>query len=134
MFHCAGNSSQHLPIIDITLAEPFVYTGGNIRVVVRSLNQDTYTSTSFEATNEQGHAYGRRNDSYDSFLAGSYSSTYTPVVYFGVERDPIILSGTVKDSEGNPVPGAVVKLTNNNIEYSDTADAEGKYNINIIRN
>lgn len=134
MFHCAGNSSQHLPIIDITLAEPFVYTGGNIRVVVRSLNQDTYTSTSFEATNEQGHAYGRRNDSYDSFLAGSYSSTYTPVVYFGVERDPIILSGTVKDLEGNPVPGAVVKLTNNNIEYSDTADAEGKYNINIIRN
>lgn len=39
------------------------------------------------------------------------------------------IQGTVRDAYGNPVPNAVVSVTQNNIEYSTRADGNGYYQI-----
>lgn len=128
-----GESNNHQPIITATLAEPFVYTGGNLRIIVRSENQDGWQNFQFE-TCPFAYTIARNNDNHDKFLGANYSLKPTPVVYLGVEREPASLSGTVKDSLGNAIAGAVVKLTGKgNVQYSDTTDASGSYSLAVMK-
>lgn len=129
-----GSSTNHVPLITVTLKNPFTYTGGNLRVVTRSENQDTYSSNYYyETTNENNHTWGRQNDRASEFATASYIQRSTPVIYFGIEKDPTVVSGTVKDSLGNAIADASVRFISGNVEYSDSTDAEGKYSIQLKR-
>lgn len=131
-----GSTTEHIPIIDVNFLQPFTYTGKNLKIVVRSENQNTYTQTYFEGGNDSNHSVYRSNDNNSKFLSNkptSSSSAYTPIAYLGVEKSPHALTGTVKNSAGAPVAGAVIKLTSGNVEYSDTADAQGNYSVTILK-
>lgn len=127
-----GTSTNPAPIITVNLTEPFVYNGQNIRLIVRSENQSDYASYTFNTVSQRNSIY-RNNDYHETFLTRPYSLAPSPVVYFGVQRDPVTLTGTVTDSAGNAISGAVVKLTSGNVEYSDTTEADGSYNISVMK-
>lgn len=120
-------------VISVDFAEPFVYEGNNMRVVVRSEKAGTWSSASFNVTNES-KTFIHKNDSYNSYLTASWESAPTPVIYFNVVKNPKATTGTVTDSTGTAVSGAVVTFsTSDGIEYCDTTDINGRYSVNVLR-
>ena len=125
------------------LSEPFMYTGGNLRVIVRSVNDD-WTSFYFEYDgNVSGQCVYRRNDNQDTFLNGTtVSATYNmPVVYLGIQKEAVTYSGVVNDTDGNPLEGVTVTLTSQAgrgatagpAVYTATTDEEGKFEVNVVQ-
>ena len=125
-----GTSSAPVPMLDINFSDPFVYTGGSIRIVAKADIVSTYKQVYFQKSNVAGlcQAY-----SYDSG-SKSYSSTELPAFHFELVLEPTTMAGTVTDGT-NPVEGATVTIRNaaNDVEYATTTDAEGKYTINVIQ-
>ena len=133
-----GSSSDHVDMLAVNLEEPFVYTGGALRVIVRALYSDWSSGVYFENDeNVSGQCIYRRNDTQSTFLEGSstVNSTSIPVVYLGIEKDAATYSGIVNDTDGNPLEGVTVTLTSQRAAvYTATTDAEGKFNVNVIQN
>ena len=125
-----GTSSEHAPLLDIKLNEPFVYNGGSIRIIAKADVVTTYKSINFEKSNISGYCQAY---SYDG-ASGSYTAANLPAFHFELVFEPKTLSGTVTDGE-NAVEGAKVTIRNNenDIEYFATTDAEGAYTIDVVR-
>lgn len=149
-FATTGSTTQHEPLISATLAEPFEYTGGALRIVVRALYDDWASGVNFETASVAGQSLYRRNDTQTTFLEGnSYvSSANMPVVYLGIEKEATTYSGVVTDTKGQPIEGVTVTLTSipanaeggprraatsGSAVYTATTDAEGKFTVNVIQ-
>lgn len=132
-FNTVGSSDRMEPLLTATFAEPFVYGGANLRIIVSSENADAWKAAFFEATDETGHTFGRQNDSHDAFLTATFNTRNTPVVHFGVEVTPTTFSGTVKSTDGKAIGDAVVTLKSGDVLYSDTTDAQGNFSIEVIQ-
>lgn len=142
-FEPKGSSSETVDMLVANLSEPFMYTGGNLRVIVRSVNDD-WTSFYFEYDgNVSGQCVYRRNDNQDTFLNGTtVSATYNmPVVYLGIQKEAVTYSGVVNDTDGNPLEGVTVTLTSQAgrgatagpAVYTATTDEEGKFEVNVVQ-
>lgn|GEM_PF-858163 len=127
--------------ITVNLAEPLVYDGSkNLRIVVRSINTGTSTSNyknvSFEKADVSGNwCYGYYSDS-DKTLSGSHTSLSLPAIHLGILAESKTYSGTVKDDSGNEIENATVTLVStdgDNIQYTGTTNAAGKFSINVIQ-
>lgn len=119
-----GGKDNMQPIYDFNFATPFVYTGGNLRIVIKE-RSDTYASTVFELGDLDRQAMYRRSD--DPLTdANTYSSTAAPVAYLHIDKEASTLSGTVTAS-GTPVADAVVKIASGIVEYEGATDTDGKY-------
>ncbi len=118
-------------LLSITFAEPFKYTGKNIRMVLRS-TADDWKSSYFEVDeSDTKHCAARRND-YD--IANATFNTYAlPVANFSVPHEPSTVKGTVIKVDGAPVADAKVTLTSGNVIYTATTDAEGKYAATVFQ-
>lgn len=131
VYPVAGTSSATAPILDITLTEPFEYTGGSIRIIAKADIVTTYKQVSLEKSSIANlcQAYSYDNGSL------TYSATELPAFNFELVVEPTVLTGTVTDANG-AVEGATVTLRNeaNDVEYAATTDAEGQYSINVIQN
>lgn len=132
-FKQGGTASNSVPLLSVNLSEPFTYTGGNLRVVVES-RADEYKMAYFDATDADRHSYYKRVDNPTNYEnTTSYTDAVAPVVYFGIEKEPAAVNGTVKNNAGAPISGASIKFTSGSVEYSGTTDAEGKYNVQILK-
>ncbi len=153
-FQAAGSYSEHADMLVINLAEPFTYTGGNLRVMMRALYTD-YMQVYFEVDgNVSGQSIYRCNDNQNTFLEGNVSSYQAstasmPVVYLGIQQEPAVYSGVVTDTDGNALEGVTVTLTSQMPEsvegaphraatagpvvYTATTDAEGKFSVEVIQ-
>ena len=57
-----------------------------------------------------------------------------PVTVFGFDKEASVFSGVVTSAADNAVvEGAEVKLVSDNVEYSGTTDAEGKFNFIVVQ-
>ncbi len=126
-----GSSSEHQNVIVLNLAEPFVYTGGNLRLTLLSTS-DTFTSTNFDV---DGSKSGRAAYACsDNDLPTSLNTAALPVTVFGFDKEATTFSGTVTDKDsGAAIADADVKLVSDNVEYSGTTDAEGKYSFEVYQ-
>ena len=138
-----GSSSEMVDMLVINFDTPFEYTGKNLRVIVRSLYTDWQTSY-FEADgNVSGQCVVRFQDNQSTFLTGN-ASTYAanlPVVYLGIEKEAVVYTGIVKDTDGNLLEGVTVTLTSQvnrdatagPAVYTATTDGEGKFTVNVVQ-
>ena len=127
-----GDSNNHMPIFDLDFSStPFVYTGGNLRVIVQS-RSTTYISTNFEMDgNRKNMAIYRSSDS-PLDEEDEYRTADLPVVYLHIDKEATSLSGTVT-ANGAPVADAEVKIASGIVEYSGTTDAAGKYTFPVYQ-
>ena len=127
-----GDSKNHMPIFDLDFSStPFVYTGGNLRIIVQS-RSTTYISTNFEMDgNRKNMAIYRSSDS-PLDEEDEYRTADLPVVYLHIDKEATTLSGTVTANNA-PVADAEVKIASGIVEYSGTTDAEGKYTFPVCQ-
>ena len=127
-----GDSKNHMPIFDLDFSStPFVYTGGNLRIIVQS-RSTTYIATNFEVDgNRKNMAIYRSSDS-PLDEEDEYRTADLPVVYLHIDKEATSLSGTVT-ANGAPVADAEVKIASGIVEYSGTTDADGKYTFPVYQ-
>ena len=126
-----GSSDDHQPILSVAFSEPFVYTGGNLRISLKTRSTQ-YASATFEVDNNyKNQSAYRRSDGVISETA-SYTISDLPVAYFSIDKEASTISGTVT-SAGDAVADAAVKLVSGIVEYSGTTDADGKYSIAVCQ-
>ena len=127
-----GDSKNYMPIFDLDFSStPFVYTGGNLRVIVQS-RSTTYVSTNFEMDgNRKNMAIYRSSDS-PLDEKDKYITADMPVVYLHIDKEATTLSGTVTANNA-PVADAEVKIASGIVEYSGTTDADGKYTFPVYQ-
>ena len=139
--------------IVFTFAEPLVYQEGkSLRLVLRSENDseaNNYASVIFEKGETSGNHYYHRNDSREYIMVtidgkevnskiginASWLTGTNPVIYLGLYVVPVNVTGTVTNTEGQPIEGASVIVYNaeNDVQYQGTTDADGKYAIDVIQ-
>ncbi|MGM9869288.1 MAG: choice-of-anchor J domain-containing protein, partial [Sodaliphilus sp.] len=112
-FKKQGTSSELVnDYLSLSFSEPFVYTGGSLRVKIQS-ESDTYKTVSFAVDSSiKNMCYGNKNDNIKvADLTPSTAAWSFPVTQFGVVFDPVTFKGTVVDQKNNPVEGVSVVLT-----------------------
>ena len=123
------SSSELAKMIDLSFAEDFIYTGGNVRIVCVS-RSDIYKWVNFEhAKNVSTQTYRQQ---WDGSTPGTWSSATMPVVNFYIDKEPTTMSGVVTDGT-NPVEGVKVKVQDGAVYYQGTTDAEGKYSFVVYQ-
>ncbi|MDD6141827.1 MAG: carboxypeptidase regulatory-like domain-containing protein, partial [Bacteroidales bacterium] len=132
-----GTSSDHVNLIEFDLATPFVYTGGNIRVVIIS-KSETYKQFYLESFNKANVNVNRKTDDNtetSNLSTSSFSKVSSvPVLYLWTERQIPTISGTVTNkATGAAIEGAEVTFTSGNTIYSATTDAAGAYSAGIYQ-
>jgi len=129
-----NKGSEYYELINATFPTGFVYEGGNLLISVRS-EAETYKGCDFGVDSElKNNSICRCQDDPDKFLTASWNSqTGVPVVKFLVYSEPAALSGSVTDSNGNPVADTVVELRSGDVIYSATTDEDGAYAIEVFQ-
>ncbi len=134
-FKKAGSydSPENMLVFDLK-DNPFVYTGGNIRIMVSS-RANSYKTASFAAdetlTNNTIIRYKDNVEPSNSDIRMAYE---TAVVYFLVEKELKSVSGTVASStDGQAIEGAAVKLVNGVVEYTGETDAQGAFKVDVYQ-
>lgn len=133
-FELKGESDNLVDMLVFELAEPFEYTGENLRVVVRS-SSDLYKMIYFDADNNVGDASIMRRTDNGVLAEQSWSlQSAMPVMTLQVEKELTVLSGKVVSSKDqSAIEGAQVKLVSGNVEYSGVTDGEGEYGIGVYQ-
>lgn len=152
-FTVMGSSDAPVDLFKVELAQPIVWDGKSLRIVVASdrvSGSDTRTQFLADAS-LGGELYYGRSDSQSSSAITSLSSagSYFPVTKFGVEKEPLHLTGVVQDAEGNPLEGVTVtatgkpivddaqggprKAASGDVVYTGTTNENGEYDIAIIQ-
>lgn len=133
--------------LTFVLDKPFEYEPGkSIRIRVESTNpygfkapnNNKYTSTAtFQTTKIAGKGSLRQyNDSDTSWAQGNTTakSDYTPIINFYTEREIEPVSGTVRDTDGQPIEGAIVKAESGEVYYETVTDDAGEWSMTIFQN
>lgn len=113
-----SNSDSHHKLFTIQFDEPFIYTGGNLRIKTFTLLDEYCNGTAFMTGNDETLSKNSmyRNDdnkTFDEEMTKSWSKTNAPIVIFGIEVEPVEISGVVtsiKEEGTTPLAGAIVTL------------------------
>ena len=139
-----GTSSATELMLQVTFNEPFVYTGGALRVKIQS-EADSYKNIYFEYDNVAKQCYGQKSDGQKVAQFTSYSECRFPVTTFGIELTPETLTGIVTDEAGNALEGVSIVLTAQAapavegmmaapvVQYTATTDENGEFTLPIIQ-
>lgn len=134
-FRQAGGSGNLVDMLVFELAEPFEYTGENLRVVVRSSADSFNNKIYFDTDDNVNNASIIRHTDSGVLAEKSWSlQSVMPVMTLQVEKELTVLSGKVVSSQGqSAIEGAQVKLVSGNVEYSGVTDGEGEYSIGVYQ-
>lgn len=121
----------------INFTEPFTYTGNNLRIYVESLNGGGSGNASFYKNSNTNQAVVRKSD--QALTSNNkFSAIGLPALTLGYEAAPTTFKGVLsinkKDQTSAVVAGATVTLTSDNVQYSGTTDADGKYEFDVLQN
>lgn len=126
-----GTMAMQDDVLVITLAKPFVYTGGNLRVRVGHRAIEEAARVYFDVQNADGRCIARSGTvDLDKVDIHAYK---LPILRVGAEAKTVTVSGRVTDKEGNAVSGATVMLKSGDVEYSALTDAQGHYQLVVIK-
>ncbi len=127
----AGSAYSPTEIMSFELAEPFRYTGGNLRIVVRA--ESDGSTTNFEA-DPTGKTYYKENySSWEAMDASSASSTDMVVVNMTFSNSRRYTGVVIDQADGTPVSGAQITLSSDNVKYTGTSDEVGQFEVPVIQ-
>lgn len=138
----AANIASMEDMLPIIFDNNFTYTGDHLRMMVelqRSSATDVNLFAAFDnSTNPDAKfiTFSTDSDLDDLDLVWRWSiNTYgAPVIFFDVEKESAVATGTVTDSaNGNPVTQACVTFTDGPVIYSTTTTADGTYEMPIYQ-
>lgn len=134
-FRQAGGSGNLVDMLVFELAEPFEYTGENLRVVVRSSADSFNNKIYFDTDDNVNNASIIRHTDSGVLAEKSWSlQSAMPVMTLQVEKELTVLSGKVVSSKDqSAIAGAAIKLVSGNVEYSGVSGEDGSYNIGIYQ-
>lgn len=132
-----GTEAAPADVVVVNFDEPIVYEAGkSIRIVSRS-SGSTYKQTYLVRSTKKDNNWCHANDNATTFATQTWSADYLPMMYLTLEIDPVTLSGKVENLDKTAAEGAVVTLVSDDedeVQYTATTDAEGKYEVNVIQN
>lgn len=117
-------------------SNPYVYTGGNLEIVVSTTNfvYDSSHPAIFETDQSKKDRCVYRYKDGELTSSTSYYTTYLPVLHITYALESPVVSGQLTDAvDGSPIDNGTVKLTSGDVIYQGTTDAEGKYSIEVIQ-
>ncbi len=151
-FVAVGSADAPVDLFRVDLAEPIVWDGGSLRVIVASDRVSGSDTRSCFLTDQSigGECYQNRSDTQSSSaMSGSTKCTYFPVTKFGVQRTPNTYRGKVTDTDGNPLAGVTVTLTSRTevqpegaprraattgpVAYTATTDENGDFSVKVVQ-
>lgn len=124
-------------IMKINMASPFVYDGTSLHLFFDNelVGEGAALNFTKEATGQLCSAIMR-----DKYATGAFtdadkpSSADAPVVYLTIERNPAVLSGVVTSRQTRrALAGIPVKLTCNDVVYTATTGADGRYSLTVYK-
>lgn len=134
LFQVEGFSSA---CVDKTFAfsAPFVYQGGNLRVVICSEQQSTYANTGWGYESVSNSVIYKYKDNYDSYLKETPSvSNNLPIAKIGFAKEVPTISGEVILANGTKAgAGKKIEAKSGDVIYTTTTTAEGTYSVAIMQ-
>lgn len=135
-FKKEGSFNSLVDIVTITLAEPFTYNGGNLRLAFQSTSAN-FGSTYYQRYSTTNAKYRNQDKALDAMTTSFSNVTYNPVIYLGYDKEASTFSGVLSidnaDNTKTPIVGATVTLTNGNTKYAGKTDAQGYYSFNVLQ-
>lgn len=130
-FDRKGSSYEAVEMMSFTLDTPFIYSGSNLRVVIRT--QSNGYNANFE-TDESGTTYYKQNNSsWESLDAQSPSATGMSVINLTFNNARRFKGQIADEADAVPIADASVTLTSGNVKYFGTTDEVGQFEIPVIR-
>ncbi len=131
-----GGSSKEFLLTEFSLSNEFIYTGNNLRIVIKS-TASTYKSYNFgyDSSITETTTY-KRSDSFDSFIKGTMSSFSSgmPVIHIFTSKPVPVITGTITEkTSGAILADTKVTLTSGDVIYNGNTDASGAYSINVFQ-
>lgn len=134
LFQVEGFSSA---CVDKTFAfsAPFVYQGGNLRVVICSEQQSTYANTGWGYESVSNSVIYKYKDNYDSYLKETPSvSNNLPIAKIGFAKEVPTISGEVILANGTKAgAGKKIEAKSGDVIYTTTTTEEGTYSVAIMQ-
>lgn len=134
-FPTGGSAAETINMIEADFSDaPFTYTGGNLRVVVKSRTIGEYSRGNFESDNTYSNVsvYRHKDNAEPTGSMSALSSM--PVAYLAVDKEATTLSGTVTDGQTKTaIEGAAVTLKSGEVEYGATTGADGSYSLKVFQ-
>ncbi len=146
-----GSASESVDLVEIDFATPFTYTGGSLRIVTRTILDAWSTGTSFVVSEDDAlktntiYVYDDANN-YDADFPRSWAAYNSPVVSFGIEVEPVKITGKVLSNDGTivaPLADATITLTAlpetraaieaRTVTYTATTDSDGNFSIDVMQ-
>ncbi len=141
-------TKTYVPILNLTLSTPFVYTGHSVRVMTELVTTDpTATEGKHTFYCIDNSKYNFYQDIYDNRCIKKTVDTEEdllpeengwmqyrvgyPVTYFSVAKDVVTYKGNVTDELGAPLQGVAVNLSSDDILYKDVTNSDGNYTMHV---
>ncbi len=121
--------------VDQTFAfsAPFVYTGGNLRVVAACENESGYKSSGYGYENVANSVLYKYNDNKSNYESASATkANYLPVAKIGFAVVLPTISGKVNMKSGNNA-GRTITAKSGDVLYQTTTDEQGNYTLEIMQ-
>ncbi len=118
-----------------TFSTPFVYQGGNLRVVICSEQQNTYANTGWGYESVENSVIYKYSDNYNSYLTATLSkSDNLPIAKLGFATEVPTISGEVILANGTKAgAGKKIEAKSGDVLYTTTTTAEGTYSVAIMQ-
>ena len=129
-----GSADERIPLLTITLDQPFEYGGYTMRVVIESSGECAPQEVCFE---QYRYPWQSCYATTEEVGGGWSQSDYCPfpVTTITVAIPVVNLVGTVCNQDSVPIPGALIQMKSTgwptSVEYSGESDDSGNYSIRI---
>lgn len=116
-----------------TFSAPFVYTGGNLRVVAACENESRYKGSGYGYEYVANSILYKKSDTKSGYESASVTKAgYLPIAKFGFAVVLPTISGNVNLKSGNNA-GRTITAKSGDVLYQTTTDASGNYSLEIMQ-
>ncbi len=130
-FDRTGTEAYPVEMMSFTLDEPFIYTGANLRIVLRT--ESNGYNANFEVDDSGITWFKKGNASFETLEAAAPQSEDMSVVRFRYNNSRTFRGTVISEETSEPVAGASVRLTSGNVRYSGETDDFGQFEIPVIK-
>lgn len=115
--------------LDFEFSQPFLYTGENLRVTMRS-EYNQFANSSIMSND--GVCLVSKSDTYASYKNSPSTSSYVPVFIFGLDVSAPQVEGSVMRGDA-PASGATVRFVSDDVLYTATTGEDGSFSVLIYQ-
>ena len=130
-----GSEEDRIPLLNITLDQPFEYGGFTMKVIIESMGETSTQEVCFEHYRYGGRCCYATADEIGNEWGQPDFEAKSPLTTLTVATPVINLTGTVSNQDGEPIPDAQIQLTSTDwpspLIYQGVTNCDGQYAIRI---